>query len=108
MLDDDPISVTSAIALPLTQDGDGTRSLVLRTCGDREGGVWEIDPGVTTDVEVDEVFVVLSSSATISVEGRGDVHVAPGDVVHMADRTATTWTVHERLRKVYLVEADGG
>ena len=108
MVDDHPISVTSAIALPLTEDGDGTRSLVLRTCGDREVGVWEIDPGVTTDVEVDEVFVVLSSSATISVEGRGDVHVAPGDVVHMADRTATTWTVHERLRKVYLVEADGG
>ena len=29
-------------------------------------GVWEMTPGVATDVEEDEVFVVLSGSASIA------------------------------------------
>ena len=31
-------------------------------------GVWEHTPGVSTDVEADEVFVVLSGSATVSFD----------------------------------------
>ncbi|GAA2890794.1 cupin domain-containing protein [Nonomuraea rubra] len=64
-------------------------------------GIWEITPGVVTDVERDELFVVLSGRATIAVEGGTTVEVGPGDVCLLAEGAKTTWIVHETLRKVY-------
>ncbi|MEU6217883.1 cupin domain-containing protein [Streptomyces sp. NPDC047022] len=66
-------------------------------------GIWQITPSVVTDTEADEVFVVVSGSATIEIEGGPTLHVGPGDmaVLHEGDRT--TWTVHETLRKVYAI-----
>lgn len=68
-----------------------------------EVGVWEMTPGVATDVEVDEIFIVLSGSATIEFsDATPALHVGPGDVVRLAAGTETVWTVTEALRKVYL------
>ena len=68
-----------------------------------EVGVWEMTPGVATDTEVDEIFVVLSGSATIEfADATGALHVGPGDVVRLAAGAETVWTVTETLRKVYL------
>lgn len=64
-------------------------------------GIWEITPGVVTDVERDEIFVVVSGRATIAVSSGPTVEVGPGDVCLLAPGARTTWTVHERLRKVY-------
>ncbi|GAA0953452.1 cupin domain-containing protein [Nonomuraea longicatena] len=64
-------------------------------------GIWEITPGVVTDVETDELFVVLSGRATIAVEGGTTIEVGPGDVALLAEGAKTTWIVHETLRKVY-------
>lgn len=66
-------------------------------------GVWQHSVGVSTDVEVDEVFVVLSGRATIEVEGGPTLEVGPGDVGLYPAGTRTRWTVHETLRKVYVV-----
>jgi uncharacterized cupin superfamily protein len=66
-------------------------------------GIWEHTTGVSTDVESDEVFVVLSGRATIEVEGGPTLQVGPGDVGRLAAGARTTWTVHENLRKVYVV-----
>ena len=104
---DQPICVTHATAEQLEADADGTATVVLGSAGDREIGIWEIEPGVTTDVEVDEVFIVLAGSATISVDGQPDVLIGQGDVVRLDEGTATTWTVHERLRKVYVIDGSG-
>ena len=101
-----PVSVTRALDAVLDEGADGTRSLTLGVAGDREVGIWEIEPGVAHDVEVDEVFVVLEGRATISVVGHEDLEIGPGDVVHLEEGTPTVWTVHQRLRKVYLVSAD--
>lgn len=68
-----------------------------------ERGVWEITPGVVTDVEADELFVVLSGRATIEVEGGATLQVGPGDVAVLPQGAVTRWTVHETLRKVYQV-----
>lgn len=70
-----------------------------------EVGIWEHSVGTSTDVEVDEVFVVISGRATIAAEGMVPIEVGPGDVVTLAEGTATTWTVHEPLRKVYVTLA---
>jgi uncharacterized cupin superfamily protein len=58
---------------------------------------------VSTDVEAEEVFVVLRGRATIEVAGGPTLQVGPGDigVLHAGDQT--TWTVHEDLRKVYVL-----
>ncbi|MEU7898999.1 cupin domain-containing protein [Nonomuraea sp. NPDC049152] len=68
---------------------------------DEGRGIWEITPGVVTDVERDEIFVVLSGRASIAVEGGETVEVGPGDVCLLPEGAKTTWTVHETLRKVY-------
>ena len=68
-----------------------------------ERGVWEITPGVVTDVEADEVFVVLSGRATIEFKDGPTLEVGPGDVAVLPEGAVTRWTVHETLRKVYQI-----
>jgi uncharacterized cupin superfamily protein len=66
-----------------------------------ERGIWEITPGVVTDVEADEMFVVLSGRATIEIQDGPTLEVGPGDVAVLPEGAVTRWTVHETLRKVY-------
>jgi uncharacterized cupin superfamily protein len=75
----------------------------LTTLGDTgvEVGLWEMSVGAVRDVEVDEVFVVLAGSATISV-GDSSVSVGPGDLVRLTAGTATTWEVTSPIRKLYV------
>ena len=82
---------TSELVLWESEDGMITR------------GVWEITPGVVTDVELDELFVVVSGRATIEIEGSDPIEAGPGSVVILGEGAKTTWIVHETLRKVYQV-----
>jgi len=66
-------------------------------------GIWEHTAGVSTDVEVDEVFVVLSGRASIEVAGGETLQVGPGDVGVLEAGAQTRWTVHEDLRKIYII-----
>jgi uncharacterized cupin superfamily protein len=68
-------------------------------------GIWEHGVGVSTDVEVDELFVVLSGRATIEVEGGPALEVGPGDLCLLETGARTRWTVHEALRKVFVCPA---
>lgn len=70
-------------------------------------GVWQHTAGVSTDVEADEVFVVLQGRATIDVDGGPTLEVGPGDLGILAAGSRTTWTVHEDLRKVYVLGSSG-
>ncbi|MGH3580103.1 MAG: cupin domain-containing protein [Mycobacterium sp.] len=80
-----------------------TGAIALDEFGGLEVGVWEMTPGVMTDVEADEVFVVLAGSATVEFgDGAPMLHIARGDVVRLAAGAETVWTVTETLRKVYL------
>ncbi|MBW9095695.1 cupin domain-containing protein [Microbacterium jejuense] len=67
-------------------------------------GVWEHTPGTSTDVEADEVFVVLSGSATLAFTdpALSPVELRAGSVVQLTAGMRTVWTVHETLRKVYI------
>jgi uncharacterized cupin superfamily protein len=79
------------------------RALVLHADDRVERGVWEITPGVVTDEEADELFVVVSGRADIEVVDGPTLTVGPGDAVVLEAGWRTTWTVHETLRKVYQV-----
>ncbi|WNM28104.1 cupin domain-containing protein [Demequina capsici] len=94
-------------ALPDSQVESGSPlagAVALTEVGGVEVGVWEHTPGVSTDVEVDEVFVVLSGRATIDfTDGSAPaLVVGPGSIVRLAEGQTTRWTVTETLRKVYI------
>jgi len=78
-------------------------SLELGTVGGVEAGIWELRDGAVLDVEVDEVFVVISGGATIKLldEGRS-VDVRTGDVMRLVAGTRTRWIVKDHVRKVFL------
>lgn len=67
-------------------------------------GVWEHTPGTSTDVEVDEVFVVLSGSATVSFDdpALAPIELRAGSVARLTAGMRTVWTVRETLRKIYI------
>jgi uncharacterized cupin superfamily protein len=71
--------------------------------GRRLRGIWQITPGVVTDVEADEMFVVVSGRATVEIENGPTLRVGPGDVAVLREGDRTVWTVHETLRKVYAI-----
>lgn len=74
----------------------------------REIGVWEMTPGTATDVEVDELFVVIAGRGTLRFEEVPDgpvpdpIELRPGSIVRLTEGMRTTWTVTETLRKVYV------
>ncbi|MFF9481623.1 cupin domain-containing protein [Streptomyces sp. NPDC014733] len=68
-------------------------------------GIWQITPGVVTDTEANELFVVVSGRATIEVEGGAVLQVGPGDACVLREGDRTRWTVHETLRKAYHISA---
>ncbi|QKV97331.1 cupin domain-containing protein [Streptomyces sp. NA02950] len=63
--------------------------------------MWRITPGVVTDTEANELFVVVSGRATIEGEGGSVLDVRPGGRCVLREGDRTTWTVHETLRKAY-------
>jgi len=66
-------------------------------------GIWQHGVGVSSDVEADEIFIVLSGRATIEIENGPTLEVGPGDVCSYPPGIVSTWTVHETIRKVYVV-----
>ena len=94
--------------LPAEQVLEGNprvRSATLWTSADGsvETGVWEITPGVSTDVEAEETFVVLAGAATVEIEDGPSLELSPGVVAGFAAGARTVWRVRETLRKVYTV-----
>jgi uncharacterized protein len=97
-LDHEPVPADQSV-----RGEPATAATALDEFGGLEVGVWEMTPGVMTDVEADEVFVVVSGSATVEFgDGSQSLRIGPGDVVRLAAGAETVWTVTETLRKVYL------
>ncbi len=67
-------------------------------------GVWEMTQGAMSDVEIDEVFVVVAGSATVEFVDPDlpSIQLRPGSIVRLESGMRTVWTVRETLRKVYL------
>ncbi|EPH41767.1 cupin domain-containing protein [Streptomyces aurantiacus] len=75
--------------------------------GKQVRGIWQITPGVVTDTEANELFVVVSGRATVEVEGGDVLEIGPGDAAVLREGDRTTWTVHETLRKAYHITLGG-
>ena len=78
---------------------------VARWSDGSEIGIWSISPGVVTDTEVEETFVVLSGRATIEHAGE-TYELGPGSVCTFQAGTETVWRVSETLLKAYVIRAE--
>jgi uncharacterized cupin superfamily protein len=104
--------VTEASTIPLDYEPVASAQVVagsprtgtaeLDDFGVHAVGVWEMSVGAMSDVEVDEVFVVLFGAATVEFvdEGRS-IALGPGSLGRLTAGQNTVWTVSETLRKVY-------
>lgn len=93
--------------LPTDQCPDGvvrTGSHVLARTDAYEVGVWVHEAGRSTDVETDEVFVVISGRGRVTLEDGTVLELGPGTVGVLYAGTRTTWEIDEPLRKVWIVE----
>lgn len=77
----------------------------LSTLGEVSIGIWELSEGTVTDVEVDEVFVVLDGVGTVGFEDGPTVDLRRGVAVHLRAGDRTTWTVQQTIRKVFVAPA---
>lgn len=98
--------IFDAFALDETDVEQSTSSRIIDTPvasdGDSELGLWQIDPGEVTDVEVDEVFLVLAGSGTVSFSDGSAISLGPGVMVRLHKGDRTTWVIQETLRKLYV------
>ena len=93
-------------SVPAAQVVEGTPQTGLWEAESGEWGVWEMTPGAMSDVEVDELFVVVAGQATLErqVEGVSEItELRPGMVCRLFEGEQTVWRVSEALRKVYWV-----
>ena len=90
----DPASVLSG------EPTAGIRSLTRH--GPTDVGIWELTPGVVTDVESDEVFVLLAGHGTVTFADGSSIALRPGTVVRLVAGDRTTWEITETLRKIYV------
>ena len=97
-----PVPTTPLAPATVVDGAPEAGSRALAAVSGVEVGVWEMSPGTATDVEVDEVFVVLSGSATVTFEDGEHVELVPGTVVRLRAGEHTTWVVRETLRKIYV------
>jgi uncharacterized cupin superfamily protein len=79
-----------------------TASAELGTFAGCEVGLWEAGPGVDVDTEADELFLVLAGRGEVAFEDGSVLTLAPGALVRLRAGDRTTWTIQERLRKLYL------
>jgi len=97
-----PLDLTPLEEEAVVSGTPATGFRALTTVADVEVGIWEMTPGTATDVEADEVFVVLSGSATVTFADGESLELQPGSVVRLHAGEHTRWTIHETLRKVYV------
>lgn len=79
-----------------------TSSTMLTAAAASEIGLWEAGPGTDTDVEIDEVFLVLAGAGAVTFEDGSSLALQPGVIVRLVAGDRTTWTITDRLRKLYL------
>ena len=104
-------STTSAVAIPIEHmplpatlavtPGVSTGAIGLDGIPGLVCGVWEHSAGISTDVEQDEMFVVISGRGRIHLQDGTILELQPGTVGVLREGEATRWEIDEPLRKVW-------
>ena len=81
-------------------------SFRLWTREDFRVGIWEATPGVSKSARpgYDEICQILSGSATITEADGTSFDIGPGTLFVTPAGWEGTWTIHEPLRKMFVVK----
>lgn len=105
------------IDIPLSPITEGT-TFGSPSCGDvaldtspgTGVGVWEMTPGDVTERERAELVIVLKGHVTVDFlepdpdgQKRPSVELRAGSIIRLEDQMLTCWTVHETVRKVFIL-----
>lgn len=105
-LGSDRLLITDAFALedvPAEQsDSPRIVDTPVASAAGSELGFWQIEPGEVTDVEADEVFLVLAGAGTVSFSDGSKIDLSPGVLVRLHEGDETTWVIEQTLRKLYV------
>jgi len=94
--------------VPANQATDGspeTGFVPLTENDGREIGVWVMTPGAMTDVETDEISIIIGGTGVVhrSVNGvRVEQPLIAGTVLQLHSGEETLWVVTQTIRKVYV------
>ena len=93
-------------SVPASQvvEGEPSTGVWEAQLGDSDWGVWEMTPGAMSDVEEDEMCVVIKGIGTLERHRNGEVthhDLVPGVVLRLTEGEHTIWRISESLRKVY-------
>ena len=81
-----------------------TTELTLLEAGSGEtSGLWQITPGVVTDTEVEESFMVITGKGHITFEDGSQIELEPGVTHRFKGGENTTWTIEQTLLKAYWI-----
>jgi len=76
--------------------------------GSTKIGVWECTPGrFTADrTAAGEYCHILSGRATVTnADGSGSREIGPGDLLVLPQGWTGEWTIHDHLRKLFVIDA---
>jgi uncharacterized cupin superfamily protein len=96
---------------PVVVSGDPReRSRDISAHGRLQAGVWDCTPGVFPFRRdgYDEVFCVLDGHATLAFDSGMSFDLRPGAMILTPAGSTGTWTVHEHVRKAYVIINDRG
>lgn len=92
---------------PTSLDGQSESTAITWTSVDSvvESGVWECTAGTFTASRdgYDEVAVILAGTATVTSDAGDTAEVGPGSTLVTPAGWTGTWTVHQTIRKVYVL-----
>ena len=98
------------VAKPTSLDGqlEATLEAWKAADGSIDVGVWECGPGRFTAVRdgFTEVCQILAGRATIEGEDGVGAELGPGSAVVLPSGWRGTWTIHETVRKTYVIVTD--
>lgn len=94
---------------PLRPAGEGTYDLPLLDDGEVQVGIWEREPatfGGTTG-DYDEIMYMVSGRVTVA-HADGEYDIAPGTLWATPRQWTKQWTVHQTVRKMYVIDNRAG
>ena len=100
------VDLGTAAPRPVVLSGDPReRSADVSAHNRLEAGVWDCTPGTFPFRRdgYDEVFCVLSGHATLTFDGGMSFDLRPGAMIVTPSGSTGTWTVHEHVRKAYVM-----
>lgn len=84
------------------QQGDTSALRVWATATQRHG-IWQMEAGTLPDVQGPETVVIVSGSASVTVQPENVTYkLLPGDVFTFDAGETATWVVSEHVRKFFV------